>query len=371
MKKRNLRRNVLLVVLLSHFGLFAQTGCKSVVYSIYPPDAGEIISASITDSMDGNRSIDVLFATNRKASGLPDCSGSHYGIENTGSLIFAKCTVHVPRNHNIGSLSTGDYKQNPDVYFGAENHKSLKEDEWFDEISGENVLVFVHGFNVPFEEALIRAAQIKYDSKFQGPVVLFTWPAGSSNSIIDNLLMRRVYEHNQKNAQNSIDLFHGFIQKLSAKADRADIVVHSMGHQIVIPALLREGSSGKRVANEVVFNSPDYPADDFVRGSPVLKRTAKRITIYCSPGDNALQASRVVNRNYRIGMCKRVAGIDVINVNEIDAPAMGVGGLGHGYYSGRPLMTDLFQLLLGMPAEKRLFIRKSDAGHGEDFVLRD
>jgi len=54
----------------------------------------------------------------------------------------------------------------------------------------------------------------------------------------------------------------------------------------------------------------------------------------------------------------------------VDSPVMGVGGLGHGYYSSRPLMTDVMQLILGIDVDKRLFIRKGVNGSSEDYVLR-
>jgi len=92
--------------------------------------------------------------------------------------------------------------------------------------------------------------------------------------------------------------------------------------------------------------------------------------VYCSYNDNAIAASESYNKNRRMGACERVAGTDMINVGEIDAPAMGVGGLGHGYYASRPILTDIFQVLLGIPAEQRLFIRKSEPNSTEDYYLR-
>jgi hypothetical protein len=86
--------------------------------------------------------------------------------------------------------------------------------------------------------------------------------------------------------------------------------------------------------------------------------------------DNAIAASETYNKNRRLGACETAEGIDVINVSEIDAPAMGVAGLGHGYYSSRAILTDVQQLLMGLDAEKRLFIRKSEPNSVEDYYLR-
>src|SRR5206468_522987 len=99
-------------------------------------------------------------------------------------------------------------------------------------------------------------------------------------------------------------------------------------------------------------------------------KLANRVTLYCSYNDNAIAASEKYNSNRRMGGCERIDGVDVINVGEIDAPAMGISGLGHGYYASRPILGDLYQLLLRIDAEKRLFIRKSEPNSTEDFYLR-
>jgi esterase/lipase superfamily enzyme len=38
-------------------------------------------------------------------------------------------------------------------------------------------LVFVHGYNTSFDNAIRRAGQLAYDLKFDGPVFLFSWPS--------------------------------------------------------------------------------------------------------------------------------------------------------------------------------------------------
>ena len=51
---------------------------------------------------------------------------------------------------------------------------------------GRTPLVFVHGFNVRYQEAVLRAAQINYDLKYQGPIILFSWPAGAGDGFFDD-----------------------------------------------------------------------------------------------------------------------------------------------------------------------------------------
>src|SRR5690606_2013018 len=95
--------------------------------------------------------------------------------------------------------------------------------------------------------------------------------------------------------------------------------------------------------------------NEFLRLAPAAKQLASRVTVYCSFNDNAIAASETINRGRRMGGCEYVPGVDVINAGDIDAPTL---GLGHGYYASRAILTDVFQLLLGIEAEKRLFIRK-------------
>jgi esterase/lipase superfamily enzyme len=144
-----------------------------------------------------------------------------------------------------------------------------------------------------------------------------------------------------------------------------------MGHQVVLPALKEFTGSGtsKSVVNELILNAPDFEASEFVKLIENIKETSKRITLYCSYNDKAMVASESYNKNERLGACTFSENLDTINVSLIDAPTMGLG-IGHSYYSSRAILGDVFQVLLGIDAEKRLFIRKSEPNSTEKFYLR-
>ena len=44
------------------------------------------------------------------------------------------------------------------------------------------MFVLIHGFNVSFEEAAIRAAQIGYDLKVPGEMAFYSWPSHGSTA---------------------------------------------------------------------------------------------------------------------------------------------------------------------------------------------
>lgn len=329
----------------------------------------------IQNPYDTTEPIKVLYSTNRKTiSSDVSCSNNYYSNQLDTTEKIGSCEIVVPSQHDIGNLDQ-DPAGSSDKFFKLENHESISGVEELVSRASKNpfpeIIVFVHGFNVKFEEALLRAAQIKYDLKFSGEVVLFSWPAGADDGVISSLLIKNTYQNNLANAKASIFTFKNLLSKLEGTKKKIHLIVHSMGHQVVLPAVANlNKEKNEKLIKEMVLNAPDFDFIEFKGIAENLKKSAERITVYCSPGDNALVASSKVNSNKRLGSCEKYPGLDMINVNPVDSPVMGIGGLGHGYYSSRPILTDLYQVILGLEAKNRLFLRKSSPIGGEDYVMR-
>lgn len=319
------------------------------------------------------RALDVLVISNRKLKSTAfGCTNDHFGVERDASAHFGVCKINVPKNHSTGLIRlTKDNRQSSHDFFKILNSRSLSETAVFDYLkkSERYPLVFVHGFNVRYEDALLRAAQIAYDLKYQGPIVLYSWPAGARDGFLDEKIITRTYDHNLKNAHDSVALFKDFLNQLNANHLTVNLVVHSMGHQVVLPALkdFSAHNPDAKIINELILNAPDFEADEFISIAAAVKDNTKRITIYCSYNDRAMTVSEIYNKNPRFGACAFSESIDSINVSLVDAPAL---GLGHGYYSSRAILGDVFQVLLGIEAEKRLFIKKSEPNSTEKYFLR-
>ncbi len=340
-------------------------------YGWYP---GGTLDTLFADRFDGTRTVEVLYATNRAPGERTGCGEDAYRTERADSLAFGTCRINVPARHPVGSVeSAPNPRSDPDTYYRVLGHSALDRRSFARVLADgrPDVLVFVHGFNVRFEDAVLRAAQLAYDLKFQGRVVLFSWPAGAPPGLLAGARLQRTYEHNGRNAAASIGQAVVFLRLLADAGRIPHLVVHSMGHQVMVPAVAAAfaDSAGIRVG-ELVLNAPDYPVEDFQRVAPDLVRVARRVTVYCSYNDTAIAASEMRNDNRRLGGCERAEGVDVVNVGEIDAPALGVGGLGHGYYASRPILTDVFQVLLGIDAPHRLFVRKAETNATQDYYLR-
>lgn len=339
----------------------------------FQKDLSQIWGNYFVESYSDTRALDVLVVSNRKLKGTVfGCTNDQLGVERDASAHYGVCKINVPKNHSTGLIKlTKDNRQSSHDFFKILNSKNLSEPAVFEYLkkSERYPLVFVHGFNLRYEDAVLRASQIAYDLKYQGPVVLFSWPAGAGDGFLDEKMITRTYDNNLKNAKASVSIFKDFLNQLNFHHLKVNLVVHSMGHQVVLPALkdFAQQNPHSKIINELILNAPDFEANEFIDIADMVKSNSKRITIYCSYNDRAMTVSEIYNKNPRFGACAFSEKIDSINVSLVDAPAL---GLGHGYYSSRAILGDVFQVLLGIEAEKRLFIRKSEPNSTEKYFLR-
>lgn len=344
-----------------------------------PPSDHQIVASlinkQIANSHADTAAMDVLYVTNRELkSGKQNCSNKSFGITAAKGLRYGICKINVPKKSRVGKIeATEDMRADSHTYYRFQAHTTLPPDQVKAAIldrKPESILLFTHGFNVKFEEAVMRTAQIAYDLKYQGLPIIFTWPAGAEDGLVASSFINKTYEKNYHSAIASQNDAIAFLRWLATLKIPIYMGIHSMGHQVMIPALEKLSAEfAEPFIEELVLNAPDLSVDDFQRIAPSLRKVAKRTTLYCSFNDNAISASETFNSNRRLGGCATAEGIDVINASEVDAPILGLG-LGHGYYSSRPIITDLYQILLGIEAEKRLFLRKSEPNSVENYFLR-
>src|SRR6202453_1032191 len=127
----------------------------------------------------------VWFATNRKPA-----PGGGFGGERGAETVRGRVVVHVPNAHRFGETGSGFWTR----FWSGDDRLRVKEiaqraqAEFYDEIheiiqeardNGDEpeALVFLHGYNVSFADAAIRAAQIGYDLKIPGATAFFSWPS--------------------------------------------------------------------------------------------------------------------------------------------------------------------------------------------------
>ena len=340
----------------------------------------EIWREYFVEEFNDSRAVNVLVITNRLLTSKNfGCTDDSFGVSSDTNFRLGICRVNVPRNHSTGEIKfTKNERDSSNDFFKISGQKEINLATVVEYLkkSKRSPLIFIHGFNVKHEEAVLRASQLAYDLKYQGPVILFSWPAGAGVGFLDSKLINRTYDANLRNAQLSTHTFRIFISKLIENKIIPNIAVHSMGHQVVLPALFELGKARKLIPGdtnyqmplgEIILNAPDFDSQLFTTNIEMIKNLSRRVTLYCSYNDKAMFASETVNSSKRLGGCTYMEGVDSINVSLLDNSTF---GLNHGYYASRPILSDVFQVLLGIEADRRVFIRKSDPNSTEKYYLR-
>lgn len=283
-----------------------------------------------------------------------------------GELELGTCEVSVPKDHQVGALESPtvlrlEFRETPERHVMLLGVHPESPSRFYADLRAcigrtarKEAFVFVHGYNVGFETAVRRTAQIAYDLKFPGAPIVYSWPSQ------EGLLSYTVDETNVAwTVPHLKDFLLGVAEQSGAKS--VHLVAHSMGNRALTSAL-RELAVERRQAcprfHEVVLTAPDIDADVFRRDlAPAIVGTADRVTLYASSNDEALIASRAVHGYRRAGESGGnlvvVPGVDTVDVSEVDTSL-----IGHSYYgSNSTVLADLFELLqASKPADQRKWL---------------
>jgi esterase/lipase superfamily enzyme len=364
-------KNIIAICLLSLF----LASCKSSS-QIRQQNLQRIWGEYFKSDFNQTEILDVLVVTNRNAiNDSFGCDDKSFAVTGDNQLKFGLCKISVPKNHANGEIPfSEDSRKSSNDYFKILDGQPLSEKDLIKSLKQSKypVLIFVHGFNVKYQEAVLRASGLAYDLKYQGPIILFSWPSGSKEGIVESALLNRTYYNNLVSAHNSVAIFKNFLLKLKENNVEINLMVHSMGHEVVLPALAQidqesPSRSNKPFVNHLILNAPDFEVSEFKKISKNLQATSANITLYCSSNDKAMIASKTFNKSDRLGACSFSEGFDMINVGLIDDRTF---SLGHGYYSSREIITDIFQTLIGITPDKRLFVIKGEPNSNEKYFLR-
>lgn len=304
--------------------------------------------------------VPVYFATDRaRAEAAEDFEDYFTARRNDdGELCFGRCTVTIPADHRIGRVERPswlrlEFREDPRKhvviarlveYPAAAFYAELK--AYVNQPAETGALVFIHGYNVTFAQAVRRTAQIAYDLEFAGPAVAYSWPSeGSVTS----------YLADANNASWSVAHFKKFLLDLKQQANASvvHLIAHSMGSRVLAEALA--GMDGEFGTGHVVFAAPDIDADVFKELTSIFHQKARRVTLYASSNDEALKLSRKIQGDYaRAG--ETTSDVLVVDgIDSIDASRVNTGLLGHSYYGdNRSIISDIYYLLRAeTPVSKR------------------
>lgn len=219
-------------------------------------------------------------------------------------------------------------------------------------------LIFIHGFNVTFEEAAERAAQVAFDLEFKGVPMVFSWPS-RGNPVL--------YPQDENDIEWAVPHFEAFLRLALAEsgARTVHVIAHSMGNRALARALCslqsRAAEGGGAALRQIVFAAPDIDRDTFVDLARRFQGKAERFTLYGSSNDRALKMSKLFHGYPRAGE----SGNDLTladGIDSIDASKADTSLLGHSYYGSRgPILSDLFYLIReGLPPDRRSGFRAGE-----------
>lgn len=212
---------------------------------------------------------------------------------------------------------------------------------------GNRAFVFVHGYNVGFDDAMFRTAQIAHDTEFQGAAFAYSWPA--RGGILD-------YVSDFKAALDAHGHLREFLELVATRTGATEIhlVSHSMGTNTLLGALkaIAAGPSRNLRFGEIVIAAPDVLRRHYDSAAGALKVLARGVTMYVSDNDRALQLSvRANSGETPIGLIPSGRPPTVTaDVEAIDVSRLGTGffAFNHSTFAEREvLVVDMGALLAG------------------------
>ena len=218
----------------------------------------------------------------------------------------------------------------------------------------DRVLVYVHGFNIEFDDAVNTLASLWHYSGRRSLPIAFSWPAGNQGPL--------AYFRDIESGEFSIFHAKEFLRILVSvtELDRIDIVAHSRGSAVMTTAL-RELLIEARAAGQVPRKAMKtgvlvLAAADIDVGVARQRLVAERfvdafeqINIYTNPNDEALRLSRIIGKVTRLGgLDPRALGMAALNdvrerkhVGVINVEGRGAE-IGHAYFRENPaVLSDI------------------------------
>ncbi|MEL6771487.1 MAG: alpha/beta hydrolase [Bacteroidota bacterium] len=309
--------------------------------------------------------VEVFYGTDRARTGRSS-PRRFYGGRRGGELQMGTATVTIPKTHEPGEMESPSwlrlqFRADPARHIILQDVSPLDTDEAvaamqaaLDSTSSRAVLLYVHGFNVSFEDAARRTAQMAYDLSFDGVPAFYSWPSDAS-------LLRYLADEND--VMWSVFHLKAFLREIALRSGAEDvhIVAHSMGNRAVTQALREFACEFKAPQfNQVILAAPDVDAEVFQRDiAPAITGAAQQVTLYASADDTALRVSQALHGAPRAGNSLVVAP----GVTTIDASGLDPSLLGHSYYADlKQLIDDIGALVKqGLEPAARALSRKGDS----------
>lgn len=301
--------------------------------------------------------VDMLVATTREPSGSP---ATLFDGERSSKPRLTQISVSIPRRREAGSVQwPHSLPPDPERDFAVTNVRQMETvaegRAWFSRQRNDgHALVFIHGFNNTYGDAVFRLAQIVHDSRMHATPILFTWPSRANIT---------GYQYDKESTNYSRSGLEQALRTLAADPSVKDITIlaHSMGAWLAMEALrqmgIRDGHAHPKIHN-VILASPDIDIQVFAKQYVEMGEPRPRFTIFTSQDDRALAVSSLITgRVSRLGAINPAeepyrSRLEKAGITAIDLTKVKTGdGLNHGKFSESPEIVQLIgqRLMMGQP----------------------
>jgi esterase/lipase superfamily enzyme len=307
--------------------------------------------------------VPVFYGTDRLQD--PNPKRISYNSDRAHRLELGRALVTVPRIHQVPKIERPfairipyfdvtiyEEAEDPNQHFTLQEIKNLSKEDFLRLVHErlatsstfkDHAMVFVHGYDTSFDNALYRTAQITYDLKFDGVPFVYSWPSGGAVAS---------YAYDRESAEDSEPYLRQFLDLVVKEtgAKTISIIAHSMGNKPLLDVLkdMKSAAPEGVVISQIILAAPDVDADNFTNLAQAIKGLAKGVTLYAASNDRALIASRNIWGKYRAGDVPAsgplvLPGIDTIDVT---AASTDVFTLNHsGYAENNALLSDIGKLI--------------------------
>ena len=366
--------------------VFLQAACTTMPEVKSPSDTSAPVvvaveSVEAVEAPQNNLSIvKVFFATDRNF--LEGANVEKTFGDQRSSVSYGSCDVSIPMNHKEGevespSISRFEFRRNPEKHMTLFALNVESKEDFFSQLKErvasskhKNSFVFVHGFNVTFEEAALRTAQMAYDLGFDGAPIFYSWP--SKGKLLS-------YFYDSDNVKWSEKNLLKFLEEHLENSDSENVylIAHSMGSRALtgaLSSLLRDKVHLQKKLKEVILAAPDIDADVFRRDViPAITINNQNITMYASSTDKALLASKAFNGNTRAGDSRELLIADGIETVDATSSSTSIFDFGHSYFGqSASILSDISNLIYkNLRAEQRCNLDSADSISGRYWTVID
>ncbi|WP_082473220.1 alpha/beta hydrolase [Methylobacterium sp. Leaf85] len=319
------------------------------------------------DTSSAPSEVQLLFATTRKPS-TSKKDIAYFSGDRGEELSFGSARVSVPIKHFLGQAE----RPMNWTFFGFEIYAETEKDskhfiikqastvdqsefeKIINESGSDEALIFVHGFNNSFEDAIFRTAQIAWDLQYKGLPILFSW---ASRGVIGD------YLYDRESAQIARPSFIKLLQMLKNETSikKVHILAHSMGNLLALDALSSSGTTITPLSvGQFIMAAPDVDREQFMQMIPSISKIAQGMTLYASSEDKALKFSKALFKAPRAGDLVLGTPIILPRLESIDVSVLGdeILGLNHNVFSSsKSVMNDIKLLLAGSLPPRLIEVR--------------